>query len=79
LLLSKLRFAIFSNWILDDAVLVLRKYYNLFFFNKLFLSINNVDIFDRFVNQPFLSSSSFDAVEVCEIREGSNVESCKVI
>ena len=46
LLLSKLRFTIFPNWILDDAVLILSKHHDSLLFDKLLLSINNMDIFD---------------------------------
>jgi hypothetical protein len=74
LLASKLRLSVLPDGVINGAVLVAGEYNDFVFFNELFLSIKDMDIFDRFINKPLLSSFALLAIEILEILDGTQVQ-----
>ena len=74
LLATKLRLPVLPDGVIDGAVLVAGQYNDFVFFNELFLSVKDMDVFDRFINEPLLSSFALLAVEILEILDGTQVQ-----
>ncbi len=49
LLLSKLGFSLLVQWVIDHAILVLLKDNDTDLLDKIFLSVNDMNVFDRFI------------------------------
>lgn len=49
LLFAKLWFPLLVQWVIDDAVLVLLKDNDIDLLDKIFLSVNYMNVFDRFI------------------------------
>jgi hypothetical protein len=72
-LFAKLGLSLLVKWVVNHAVLILLKDNNADLLDKLLLGINNVDIFDRFIDEPLFSGQSLLSIEVSEVLQGSNV------
>jgi hypothetical protein len=66
-LFSKLGLSLLVEGVVNHAVLILLKHNNADLLDKLLLGIDNVDIFDRFINEPLFTSFPLVAIEICEV------------
>ena len=66
-LFAKLGLSLIVKGVVNHAVLILLKDNNADLLDKLLLGINNVDIFDRFIDEPLFSGQSLLAIEVSEV------------
>jgi hypothetical protein len=74
-----LRLPLFIHRVIYDAVLVAGEYYYFIFINKFLMGIEYMNVFNRFINKPLLSSFSLVSVEIFEILECSQVEGGLVV
>lgn len=72
-LLAELWLSLLVKRVINDAVLILLQNNDADLFYKLLLGIDDVDIFDRFIDEPLFSGQSLLAIEISEILKGSNV------
>lgn len=69
-----LRLPLFIHWVIYNAVLVAGEYYYFVFINKFLVGIEDMNIFNRFINEPLLPGFSLVSVKIFEILECSEVK-----
>lgn len=67
-----------TDRILDYTELVLSENDDTFLLDKLLVCVDNVDIFDSLINQPFFACSALLPVEILEVLQSTDVKSCEV-